>query len=86
MSQPSPPTPRQQLWWCNIHHIVNDGYIASLSLLLPFIATDLGLSYTASGLLKTLNPPPQDTGTPHREIKFPISTLRRLEQGKKEAT
>lgn len=36
-----------------MHHIVNDGYIASLALLLPFIAKDLGLSYTASGLLKT---------------------------------
>ena len=45
---------RKTLWWCNVHHIVNDGYIASLSLLLPFIAADLGLSYTESGLLKTV--------------------------------
>ncbi|NKB69782.1 MAG: MFS transporter [Candidatus Latescibacteria bacterium] len=45
---------RKTLWWCNIHHIVNDGYIASLSLLLPFIAADLGLSYAESGLLKTV--------------------------------
>ncbi len=47
--------PRRQLWWCNLHHIVNDGYVASLSLLLPFIAADLGLDYTTSGLLKTIN-------------------------------
>jgi len=49
------PSPRKQLWWCNIHHVINDGYIASLSLLLPFIAADLGLSYTQSGLLKTVS-------------------------------
>jgi FSR family fosmidomycin resistance protein-like MFS transporter len=54
MSQAFPHNPRKQLWWCNLHHIVNDGYIASLSLLLPFIAADLGLSYTESGLLKTV--------------------------------
>ena len=41
------------LWWCSTLHIVNDGYIASLSVLLPFIAKDLNLTYTESGLLKT---------------------------------
>jgi MFS family permease len=35
--------------------VINDGYIASLSLLLPFIVADLGLSYTQSGLLKTVS-------------------------------
>ena len=41
------------LRWCSTLHIVNDGYIASLSVLLPFIAKDLNLTYTESGLLKT---------------------------------
>jgi MFS transporter, FSR family, fosmidomycin resistance protein len=49
------PSPKKQLWWCNLHHVVNDGYIASLSLLLPFIAVDLDLSYTQAGLLKTFS-------------------------------
>ena len=44
---------RRHLWWCNALHVINDGYIASLSLLLPFIAADLNLTYTQSGLLKT---------------------------------
>lgn len=52
---PTPPSPNKQLWWCNLHHVINDGYIASLSLLLPFIATDLGLSYSQAGLLKTFS-------------------------------
>ena len=41
------------MWWCNLLHIFNDGYLASLALLLPFIAADLGLNYTQSGLIKT---------------------------------
>ena len=45
--------PRTQLWWCNLLHIFNDGYLASLALLLPFVAADLGLNYTQSGLIKT---------------------------------
>ncbi len=45
--------PKKHLGWCSILHIINDGYIASLSLLLPFIAVDLNLTYTQSGLLKT---------------------------------
>ena len=49
------PSPRKQLWWCNLHHIVNDGYIASIALLLPFMAADLGLSYSESGLIKTFS-------------------------------
>ncbi|RKX35913.1 MAG: hypothetical protein DRP71_01850 [Verrucomicrobia bacterium] len=44
---------RAHLGWCSVLHVVTDGYIASLSLLIPFIAVDLGLSYTQSGLLKT---------------------------------
>ena len=48
-----PDSPRIQLWWCNLLHIFNDGYLASLALLLPFIAADLGLNYTQSGLIKT---------------------------------
>ena len=55
MGKSSSDNSRKQLWWCNLHHIVNDGYVASLSLLLPFIAADLGLDYAASGLLKTVN-------------------------------
>ena len=43
-----------QLWWCNILHIFNDGYLASLSLLLPFMAADLALSYTQAGLIKSV--------------------------------
>ena len=39
--------------WCNILHVVNDGYLESLTLLLPFIALDLELSYSESGLLRT---------------------------------
>ena len=50
---PSDREGRRQLGWCSLLHVVNDGYIASLSLLLPFMATELGLSYTQSGLLKT---------------------------------
>jgi len=45
--------PRTQFWWCNLIHIFNDGYITSLSLLLPFIAVDLDLNYTQSGFLKS---------------------------------
>ena len=45
--------PRTQLWWCNLLHVFNDGYITSLALLLPFLAADLGLNYTQSGLIKT---------------------------------
>ena len=55
MKNSSSDNSRKHLWWCNLHHIVNDGYVASLSLLLPFIAVDLGLDYTASGLLKTIH-------------------------------
>ncbi len=50
---PSDREGRRQLGWCSLLHVVNDGYIASLSLLLPFMAAELGLSYTQSGLLKT---------------------------------
>ena len=45
--------PKKHLWWCSILHVINDGYITSLALLLPFIAKDLDLTYTESGLLKT---------------------------------
>ena len=45
--------PKRHLWWCSLLHIINDGYISSLSLLLPFIATDLNLTYTQAGLIKT---------------------------------
>ena len=41
------------LWWCNLLHMFNDGYLVSLALLLPFMAADLDLSYTQSGLIKT---------------------------------
>ncbi len=51
--RPSDREGRRQLGWCSLLHVVNDGYIASLSLLLPFMAAELGLSYTQSGLLKT---------------------------------
>ena len=44
---------RTQLWWCNLLHIFNDGYLTSLALLLPFLADDLGLNYTQSGLIKS---------------------------------
>ena len=44
---------KKHLWWCSILHVINDGYVASLALLLPFIAKDLNLTYTESGLLKT---------------------------------
>ena len=45
--------PRKYLWWCSVLHIINDGYISSLSILLPFIAVDLNLTYAQSGFLKT---------------------------------
>ena len=45
--------PKTQLWWCNLLHIFNDGYLTSLALLLPFLAADLGLNYTQSGLIKS---------------------------------
>ena len=53
MSKSLRASPSAQLWWCSLLHIVNDGYIAGLALLLPFIAADLDLSYTEAGLLKT---------------------------------
>ncbi|HIB92062.1 TPA: MFS transporter [Candidatus Poribacteria bacterium] len=53
MQRPPKVNPKKYLWWCCILHVINDGYIASLSLLLPFIAKDLDLTYTESGLLKT---------------------------------
>ena len=46
-------SPKKHLWWCSVLHAINDGYISSLALLLPFIAVDLNLSYTQSGLLQT---------------------------------
>ena len=46
-------SPRTHLSWCSLLHVFNDGCLASLSLLLPFLAADLGLSYTQSGLVKT---------------------------------
>ncbi len=49
----NPTKSRKYLWWCSLLHIINDGYISSLSILLPFIAVDLNLTYTQSGLLKT---------------------------------
>ena len=48
-----PRHPRVYLAWCSVLHVITDGYIASISLLLPFMAADLGLSYTQSGLIKT---------------------------------
>ncbi|MYE88533.1 MFS transporter [Candidatus Poribacteria bacterium] len=45
--------PKKYLWWCSVLHIINDGYISSLSILLPFIAVDLNLTYAQSGFLKT---------------------------------
>ena len=47
------PKPKKYLWWCSLLHIINDGYISSLSILLPFIAVDLNLTYAQSGFLKT---------------------------------
>ena len=49
----NPTKPKKYLWWCSLLHIINDGYISSLSILLPFIAVDLNLTYTQSGFLKT---------------------------------
>lgn len=46
-------SPKKHLWWCSVLHAINDGYISSLAPLLPFIAVDLNLSYTQSGLLQT---------------------------------
>ncbi|RMF86933.1 MAG: MFS transporter [Nitrospinota bacterium] len=45
----------RQLWWCSLIHLCNDGYSSTLSLLLPFIAADLHLSYTQVGFLKTIS-------------------------------
>ena len=45
--------PKTQLWWCNVLHIFNDGYLTSLAILLPFVAADLGLNFSQSGLIKT---------------------------------
>ena len=47
--------PTIQLWWCNVLHVLNDGYLASLSLLLPFMAADLALNYTQAGLIKSVS-------------------------------
>ena len=47
-----PRRPRIYLGWCSLLHIITDGHLASISLLLPFIAADLGLSYTQSGFIK----------------------------------
>lgn len=50
----SPPRdrPGARLWWCSLLHLVNDGYLESLTLLLPFIALDLNLSFAEAGLLR----------------------------------
>ena len=53
ISESNPTKPRKYLWWCSVLHIINDGYISSLSILLPFIAVDLNLTYAQSGFLKT---------------------------------
>ena len=47
--------PATQLWWCAILHIVNDGFVVSLAVLLPFIAADFDLTYTQSGFLRTVS-------------------------------
>ena len=53
ISKSNPTKPKKYLWWCSVLHIINDGYISSLSILLPFIAVDLNLTYSQSGFLKT---------------------------------
>jgi hypothetical protein len=39
---------------CCVMHAIHDGYTSAMYLLLPLIATDLQLSYTQVGFLKTL--------------------------------
>ena len=51
-SNAHPRHPRIYLGWCSLLHVIADGHLASVSLLLPFIAADLGLSYTQAGLIK----------------------------------
>ena len=52
MSVAHPRHPRIYLGWCSVIHVITDGYYASISLLLPFIAADMGLNYTQSGLIQ----------------------------------
>ena len=50
-----PTTPeRRTLWVASLLHVWNDAFFALLYPLLPFIAADLALSYTETGLLRTL--------------------------------
>lgn len=48
--------PRTQNWslfWASAAHFVNDGLSAAVTLLLPFIAADLALSYAEAGVVKS---------------------------------
>ena len=45
--------PQSTLWLASLAHLLNDGLAAALTPLLPFIATDLALSYSQAGAVKT---------------------------------
>src|SRR3989338_10469229 len=45
---------KKDLLYLNILHVLNDGYLASYTLLLPFIAKDLHINLTSVGLLGTV--------------------------------
>jgi len=44
--------PRSTLWWASVAHFLNDGLVAALTPLLPFMAADLALSYSQAGAVK----------------------------------
>lgn len=48
------PTQKQPLGFLSLLHILNDGYLASFVILLPFIAAGLGLSLTQVGMLGSI--------------------------------
>lgn len=48
------PAQKQPLKFLSVLHILNDGYLASFIIILPFIATGLGLTLTQVGLLGSI--------------------------------
>ena len=44
--------PLGELAWASVAHFINDGLAAAVTLLLPFIAADLALSYSQAGVVK----------------------------------
>jgi FSR family fosmidomycin resistance protein-like MFS transporter len=53
MPSPRSPRPAVELVWASVLHVWNDGLTAALTVLLPFMASELRLGYAQAALLRT---------------------------------